>query len=104
MPVFQCNGADLYYEDHGAGQSIVCLHGAAAGLRYFELQLTGLSNEYRTLAFDFRGHGRTRDHRHAAAVTQRVKPTVALPTVIGPRVDRSAITEIRATRPAEIDL
>lgn len=59
MPVIQCNGTDLYYEDHGAGQSIVCLHGGAAGLRYFEPQLTGLSNEYRTLAFDFRGHGRS---------------------------------------------
>jgi non-heme chloroperoxidase len=29
------------------------------GLRYFEPQLTGLSDEYRCLAFDFRGHGRS---------------------------------------------
>lgn len=46
MPVIQCNGADLYYEDHGAGQPIVFLHGGGDGLRYFEPQLTGLSNEY----------------------------------------------------------
>ena len=59
MPVVQCNGADLYYEDHGEGQPIVFLHGMAAGLRYFEPQLTGLSNEYRTVAFDFRGQGRS---------------------------------------------
>lgn len=59
MPVTQCNGADLYYEDHGDGASIVFLHGATAGLRYFEPQLTGLSDEYRCLAFDFRGHGRS---------------------------------------------
>lgn len=59
MPVIQCNGADLYYEEHGEGQPIVFLHGAAAGLRYFEPQLTGLSNEYRAIAFDFRGHGRS---------------------------------------------
>lgn len=59
MPVIQCNGADLYYEDHGEGQPIVFLHGAAAGLRYFEPQLTDLSNEHRTIAFDFRGHGRS---------------------------------------------
>lgn len=59
MPIIQCNGADLYFEDYGEGQPIVFLHGATAGLRYFESQLTGLSNEYRTIAVDFRGHGRS---------------------------------------------
>lgn len=58
MPVIQCNGADLYYEDHGEGQPIIFLHGATAGLRYFEPQLMGLSEDYRTVALDFRGHGR----------------------------------------------
>ncbi|MFP9190717.1 alpha/beta fold hydrolase [Natronosalvus vescus] len=59
MPIIQCNGADLYYEAHGSGHSIVFLHGAWAGCRYFESQLTGLSTEYHTVAFDFRGHGRS---------------------------------------------
>ncbi|WP_255171128.1 alpha/beta fold hydrolase [Natrononativus amylolyticus] len=59
MPSIQCNGANLYYEDHGDGEPIVFLHGATAGLRYFESQLTDLSNEYRCLALDFRGHGRS---------------------------------------------
>ncbi|WP_049999077.1 alpha/beta fold hydrolase [Halococcus sediminicola] len=59
MPTVECNGATLYYEDYGAGQAIVFLHGAAAGLRYFEPQLMGLSEQYRTLAVDFRGHGRS---------------------------------------------
>ena len=59
MPVVQCNGADLYYEDHGEGQPIVFLHGATAGLRYFEPQLRGLSDDYRAAAFDFRGNGRS---------------------------------------------
>ena len=59
MPVINCNSADLYYEDHGDGQPIVFLHGATAGLRYFEPHLMGLSDAYRTVAFDFRGHGRS---------------------------------------------
>lgn len=59
MPSIQCDGATLYYEDHGDGRPIVFLHGATAGLRYFEPQLTGLSEEYRTVAVDFRGHGRS---------------------------------------------
>lgn len=59
MPVIQCNGADLYYEEFGDGQPIVFLHGATAGLRYFEPQLTGLADDYRTIGLDFRGHGRS---------------------------------------------
>lgn len=59
MPVIQCNGADLYYEEYGEGQPIMFLHGATAGLRYFEPQLMGLSEDYRTVALDFRGHGRS---------------------------------------------
>ena len=59
MPVIQCNGADLYYEDHGEGQPIIFLHGATAGLRYFEPQLTGMAGNHRPVAVDFRGHGRS---------------------------------------------
>lgn len=59
MPVIQCNGADLYYEEFGDGQPVVFLHGATAGLRYFEPQLTGLADDYRTFGLDFRGHGRS---------------------------------------------
>lgn len=35
------------------------LHGGSAGLRYFEPQLVGLSENFHTLALDFRGHGRS---------------------------------------------
>lgn len=59
MPYVQCNGADLYYEDHGQGEPILFLHGVLHGLRFFEPQLAGLSDDYRTIAFDFRGHGRS---------------------------------------------
>lgn len=59
MPVIQCNGADLYYEEQGEGPTIVFLHGGFAGLRYFEPQLVGLSEEFQTVALDFRGHGRS---------------------------------------------
>jgi pimeloyl-ACP methyl ester carboxylesterase len=59
MPSIQCNGASLYYEDQGEGQPIIFLHGVMAGIRYFEPQFVGLSDTYRTIAVDFRGHGRS---------------------------------------------
>ena len=57
--IVSCNGATLYYEEYGEGRPIVFLHGAWAGLRFFESQLKSLSDEYRTVALDFRGHGRS---------------------------------------------
>ncbi|MGM0590833.1 MAG: alpha/beta fold hydrolase [Halobacteriota archaeon] len=70
MPYIQCNGADLYYEDHGEGQPIVFLHGVMCSLRYFEPQVAGLSNEYRTVAVDYRGHGRSEKTEHGHTVAQ----------------------------------
>lgn len=70
MPVIQCNGADLYYETHGEGQPLVFLHGGTAGLRYFEPQLMGLSNEFRTIAVDFRGHGRSEKTELGHSISQ----------------------------------
>ncbi len=70
MAVIQCNGATLYYEEYGDGQTIIFLHGAWAGLRYFEPQLTALSNQYRTVALDFRGHGRSEKTEQGHTVRQ----------------------------------
>ncbi|ADB63047.1 alpha/beta hydrolase fold protein (plasmid) [Haloterrigena turkmenica DSM 5511] len=70
MPYIQCNGADLYYEDHGEGPPIVFLHGVMASHRFFEPQLTALSKEYRTIAVDFRGHGRSEKTELGHTVTQ----------------------------------
>lgn len=53
------NGARLYVEDHGSGTPLVFLPGLAAGLRFFEPQLSELSDRYRTIAMDYRGHGRS---------------------------------------------
>lgn len=59
MPTTRCHGADLYYEASGRGDPILFLHGVLHGLRFFEPQLTNLSDDNRVLAADFRGHGRS---------------------------------------------
>ena len=59
MAYIQCHGADLYYEAAGEGQPIVFLHGVLHSLRFFEHQMTELSDSYHAIAFDFRGHGRS---------------------------------------------
>ncbi|MFC6724244.1 alpha/beta fold hydrolase [Halobium palmae] len=73
MPVVQCNGADLYFEERGEGPTIVFLHGGFAGLRYFEPQLVGLSEEFHTVAFDFRGHGRSEKTETGHTLSQHAR-------------------------------
>lgn len=70
MPYAQCNGADLYYEDDGQGTPIVFLHGVMHSLRFFEAQLEAFSNDYRAVAFDFRGHGRSENTELGHTVAQ----------------------------------
>lgn len=53
------NGAELYYEESGAGTPILFLHGVMMGSRFFTEQQTALDDEYRPIVVDFRGHGRS---------------------------------------------
>lgn len=59
MPYFDLGAAQLYYEDHGSGQPIVFIHGVWMSSRFFEPQYTALSSQFRVIAFDLRGHGRS---------------------------------------------
>ncbi len=70
MPYVQCNGADIYYEERGADNPIVFLHGALCGLRFFEPQLADLAAENRPIAVDFRGHGRSEKPEFGHTVAQ----------------------------------
>jgi len=72
-----CNGAAIYYEDRGDGPPIVFLHGVLHSLRFFERQLTGLSDEYRTVALDFRGHGRSEKTELGHTVAQYARDVQA---------------------------
>lgn len=59
MPYEQCNGAALYFEEAGDGRPIVLLPGVTTGVRFFDQQLTGLSDSHHVVALDYRGHGRS---------------------------------------------
>lgn len=77
MPVVQANGADLYYETYGEGPPVLFLHGAWAGLRFFQPQLTDLADAYRTVALDFRGHGRSEKTDAGHTVPQYARDVAA---------------------------
>ena len=54
------NGIEMYYIDHGEGDPLVMLHGGTGtALGNWNSHIPALSQEFRVIAPDCRGHGRT---------------------------------------------
>lgn len=49
----------LYYEDYGSGEPIVFVHGGGMSHEMWEQQVYALTDEFRTIAYDQRGHGQS---------------------------------------------
>ncbi len=59
MPTKKVNNVELYYEVMGQGEAVVFLHGYTGSVRDWANQIPLVSNSYRTIAVDHRGHGRS---------------------------------------------
>jgi pimeloyl-ACP methyl ester carboxylesterase len=60
MPRIGVDGAEIQYEDTGgAGEPVVFAHGLLWSTKLFQFQLEALRGEYRCIAFDFRGQGKS---------------------------------------------
>jgi pimeloyl-ACP methyl ester carboxylesterase len=59
VPEIRVNGVSLYYEESGAGEPIVCLHGAGSSAAVWSDAVAELATRGRTIAYDRRGHSRS---------------------------------------------
>src|SRR2546423_15689492 len=59
MPIVAVNGIDLYYVEAGSGEPLVLVMGFGGDHLSWGFQLSALSAEYRVVAFDNRGSGRS---------------------------------------------
>lgn len=50
---------NLHYEEAGAGETLILLHGNGEDGSYFEHQMDAFASRYRVIALDTRGHGRS---------------------------------------------
>jgi pimeloyl-ACP methyl ester carboxylesterase len=62
------SGVRLYYEEKGKGRPVVFLHGVWGSSRFFQRQISWFGDRYRTIAVDFRGHGRSSMTLHGQTV------------------------------------
>jgi len=59
MPTAVVNGVEIFYDVHGAGESLVLLHGLGASSQDWEHQVPEFSRHYRVITPDLRGFGRS---------------------------------------------
>ena len=61
MPIVKANGVDLYYEEAGPSRApvVVFAHSVGCTLDIWDAQFAALSERYRCIRYDARGHGRS---------------------------------------------
>jgi 3-oxoadipate enol-lactonase len=59
MPMNTVGRVGLYYESTGAGGAVVLIHGLGSYVGDWRAQVDALSDTFRTIAVDLRGHGRS---------------------------------------------
>ncbi|MBT2646586.1 alpha/beta hydrolase [Bacillus sp. ISL-34] len=63
MPMLDVDGISLYYSVKGKGVPIVCIHPPVLTSVNFQYQIEELSEEFKVITFDIRGHGRSQYSR-----------------------------------------
>lgn len=59
MPTVHTNGITIHYETAGQGEPLLLLHGLGSRSEDWGLQFPGFGQQYRVIAPDMRGHGRS---------------------------------------------
>lgn len=59
MPTVAANGIELYYEEHGTGEPLLCVNGLGADVLAWAFQVPAFSERFRTILFDHRDVGRS---------------------------------------------
>lgn len=73
----EINGVRMWYDEHGAGEPLVLLHGGFSDARDFAGNLAGLADRFRLLTPERRGHGHTPDTPGPFSHAQMAEDTIA---------------------------
>jgi pimeloyl-ACP methyl ester carboxylesterase len=57
----ELSGGSVWYDEQGAGEPLVMLHGGAVDSRFFDANVAALAERLRVIRTDLWGHGRTAD-------------------------------------------
>ena len=90
MPEITVDGATLYYEEHGAGRPVLCIHGTGSSAALWAGPAARLADHGRTIVYDRRGFGRSGPpdadavdvHRHADDAAGLLDALGAAPAIV----------------------
>jgi esterase len=88
--VIPVNGVALYYEEHGAGEPIVCIHGTGSSSALWRDAAAVLATHGRTILYDRRGFSRserpepyvTNVHQHTDDAAALIDALDAAPAIV----------------------
>jgi pimeloyl-ACP methyl ester carboxylesterase len=77
------NGIDIYYELHGSGSPLVLIMGLRRNAEWWHLQIPELSKDFKVVAFDNRGAGRSDKPEMEYSIRLFADDTAALMDFLG---------------------
>jgi esterase len=84
MSEARVNGVSLYYEEHGAGEPILCIHGTGSSAAFWAEAAEALATRGRAIVYDRRGCFRSeRPEPYATSVRQQTDDAAALLAALG---------------------
>ncbi len=83
MPTLKSNGIEIYYEVHGAGEPLLMIMGLGANVTAWERQIPALSEQYRVIAFDNRGAGRSEKPNEPYTMPQMARDAAGVLDALG---------------------
>jgi 3-oxoadipate enol-lactonase len=78
MPTLNVRDIELYYEEHGSGEPLLCIMGFATDSTGWLLQVPAFAERHRTIVFDNRGVGRSSKPTGAYTIHEMADDAVAL--------------------------
>ena len=83
MPIVEANGQQLYYEEHGDGEPLLCVMGLAANTLAWALQVNAFAERHRTVIFDNRDVGQSSMAGEPYEIRDMAHDTLALADALG---------------------
>ncbi|MEV7522781.1 alpha/beta hydrolase [Streptomyces sp. NPDC091371] len=94
----QLGAVKTWYEEHGAGEPLVLMHGGLVDARFFEPNLPALAGHFRVYTPERRGHGHTPDVAGPITYGLMAEDTIAfLETVVGGPADLVGHSDVAVT-------
>ena len=84
VPRIEVNGVSLYYEEHGAGEAILGIHGTGSSAAFWSEPAAELATRGRTIVYDRRGlHRSERPEPYQTSLRQQTDDAAALIDALG---------------------